>query len=167
MKTLILTFAFVIPSVLFGQLDSSVRPTAGPAPAINIKDSEVFKTANGINVILSENHKLPKVSFNLVVGAAPQMEGSMTGLSEIAGSLIKSGTTTKSKDELDAEIDYIGARLSADNNSVYLSCLTKHMDKGLAIMSDITMNANFPQSEVDRIIKQNESGLMQTKSDAG
>lgn len=167
MKTLILTFAFVIPSVLFGQLDRSVRPTAGPAPAINIKDSEVFKTANGITVILSENHKLPKVSFNLVVGSAPQMEGSITGLSEIAGSLIQSGTTTKSKDEIDADIDYIGARLSADNNSVYLSCLTKHMDKGLTIMSDITMNANFPQSEVDRIIKQNESGLMQTKSDAG
>jgi len=167
MKTLILTFAFVIPSVLFGQLDRSVRPTAGPAPAINIKDSEVFKTANGITVILSENHKLPKVSFNLVVGSAPQMEGAMTGLSEIAGSLIQSGTTTKTKDEIDGDIDYIGARLSADNNSVYLSCLTKHMDKGLAIMSDITMNANFPQSEVDRILKQNESGLMSTKSDAG
>lgn len=167
MKTLILTFAFVIPSVLFGQLDRSVRPTAGPAPAINIKDSEVFKTSNGITVILSENHKLPKVTFNLVVGSAPQIEGSKAGLSEIAGSLIQSGTTSKTKDEIDGDIDYIGARLGADNNSVYLSCLTKHMDKGLAIMSDITMNANFPQSEVDRIIKQNENGLLSTKSDAG
>lgn len=167
MKTLILTFAFVIPAVLFGQLDRSVRPAAGPAPTINIKDSEVFKTSNGITVILSENHKLPKVSFNLVVGAAPQMEGAMTGLSQIAGSLIQSGTTSKTKDQIDGDIDYIGARLNADNNSIYLSCLTKHMDKGLAIMSDITMNANFPQSEVDRIIKQNENNLMSTKSDAG
>ena len=167
MKTLILTFAFVIPSVLFGQLDRSVRPEAGPAPTINIKDSEVFKTANGITVILSENHKLPKVTFNLVVGSAPQMDGAMTGLSDIAGSLIQSGTTNKTKDEIDGEIDYIGASLGADNNSIYLSCLTKHMDKGLSIMSDIAMNANFPQSEVDRILKQNESGLMSTKSDAG
>ncbi len=167
MKTIILTFAFVIPSVLFGQLDRSVRPEAGPAPTINIKDSEVFKTANGITVILSENHKLPKVTFNLVVGSAPKMDGAMTGLSDIAGSLIQSGTINKTKDEIDGEIDYIGASLGADNNSVYLSCLTKHMDKGLSIMSDITMNANFPQSEVDRILKQNESGLMSTKSDAG
>jgi zinc protease len=167
MKTIILTFAFVIPSVLFGQLDRSVRPEAGPAPTINIKDSEVFKTANGITVILSENHKLPKVTFNLVVGSSPKMDGAMTGLSDIAGSLIQSGTTNKTKDEIDGEIDYIGASLGADNNSVYLSCLTKHMDKGLSIMSDITMNANFPQSEVDRILKQNESGLMSTKSDAG
>ncbi len=167
MKTIILTLAFVLPSVLFAQLDRSVRPEPGAAPSINIKDSEVFKTSNGITVILSENHKLPKVSFNLVVAAAPQLEGSMTGLSDIAGSLIQSGTTGRTKDELDAEIDYIGASLSADNNSIYLSCLTKHMDKGLNIMSDITMNANFPQSEVDRIIKQAESGLLATKSDAG
>lgn len=167
MKTIILTLSFIIPAVLFGQIDRSVRPNAGTAPTINIKDSEVFKTSNGITVILSENHKLPKVSFNLVVGAAPQKEGEMAGLSEIAGSLIQSGTTSKSKDELDNEIDYIGASLNADNNSVYLSCLTKHIDKGLSIMSDITMNANFPQSEVDRIIKQNESGLMSAKSDGG
>ncbi len=167
MKTIILSLAFIVPSVLFAQLDRSVRPEAGAAPAINIKDSEVFKTSNGITVILSENHKLPKVSFNLVVAAAPQVEGSMAGLSGIAGSLIQSGTTGKTKDELDAEIDYIGASLRADNNSIYLSCLTKHMDKGLSIMSDITMNANFPQSEVDRIIKQAESGLLATKSDAG
>lgn len=167
MKTIILTFAFVIPAVLFGQLDRSARPEAGPAPTINIKDSEVFKTSNGITVILSENHKLPKVSFNLVVGSAPQMEGTMAGLSEMAGSLIQSGTSNRTKDVLDSEIDYIGANLNADNNSVYLSCLTKHLDKALSIMSDVTMNANFPQSEVDRIIKQNESGLMSTKSDAG
>ena len=32
-------------------------------------------------------------------------------------------------------------------------------------MSDVLLNANFPQSEVDRIIKQNESGLLATKSD--
>jgi predicted Zn-dependent peptidase len=34
-------------------------------------------------------------------------------------------------------------------------------------MTDVLMNANFPQSEVDRIIKQNESDLTYTKSDAG
>ena len=34
-------------------------------------------------------------------------------------------------------------------------------------MSDVLMNADFPQSEVDRIISQNESNLTSTKSDAG
>ena len=166
MKKYILSIALVLPAVLFGQLDRSVRPTAAKAPAINIKDSEVFKLDNGLTVILSENHKLPKVTFNVVMGAKPSLEGDQAGLSEVAGSLIMSGTSNKSKDELDREADYIGARLSADNNSMYLSCLTKHIDKGLSLMSDILMNANFPQSEVDRIIKQNESSLLSLQSDA-
>ncbi|MDG1146692.1 MAG: insulinase family protein [Crocinitomicaceae bacterium] len=166
MKNYILSIALVLPAILFGQLDRSVRPTAAKAPVINIKDSEVFKLKNGLTVILSENHKLPKVTFNLAVGAKPRLEGNQSGLSELAGSLIMSGTLKKSKDELDREVDYIGARLSADNNSIYLSCLTKHIDKGLTLMSDILMSANFPQSEVDRIIKQHESSLLSLQSDA-
>jgi zinc protease len=166
MKIYILSIALVLPAVLFGQLDRSVRPAAAKAPVINIKDSEVFKLENGLTVILSENHKLPKVTFNLVMGAKPSLEGNQAGLSELAGSLIMSGTLKKSKDELDREVDYIGARISADNNSIYLSCLTKHIDKGLTLMSDILMNVTFPQSEVDRIIKQNESSLLSLQSDA-
>lgn len=167
MKKLIISLGLIVPTALFGQIDRSAMPKAGPAPTINIEDSEVFTTPNGITVILSENHKIPKVSFNLVMGATPKVEGTKAGLSEVAGSLIMSGTSTRSKDQIDNEIDMIGARLSADNNSIRLSCLTKHMDKGLSLMSDVTMNANFPQSEVDRIISMNESSLMAAKSDEG
>ncbi|MCH2225483.1 MAG: insulinase family protein [Crocinitomicaceae bacterium] len=167
MKKYIIALGLLAPTVLFGQIDRSIRPEASPAPTININDSEVFTTKNGITVILSENHKLPRVSFNLVMGSNPELEGIMAGLSDIAGSLIMSGTSSRTKDQLDNQIDYIGASLSADKNSMYLSCLTKHMDKGLTLMSDVLQNANFPQSEVDRIISQNKSGLLATKSDAG
>lgn len=168
MKIAFITLLMVAPIVVFGQqLNRSIRPEAAPAPVINIKDSEVFTASNGMTVILSENHKLPKVSFDLVMGASPQLEKEKTGLSEIAGSLLLSGTANRSKDELDNEIDYIGARLSADHNSIRVSCLTKHMDKAVGILSDVLLNASFPQEEVDRIIKQNESGLIATKSDPG
>ena len=41
------------------------------------------------------------------------------------------------------------------------------MDAGLSLMTDLLMNSNFPQSEVDRIISLNESSLMAAKSDEG
>lgn len=167
MNKIILSLGLLIPTMLFGQLDRSIRPKPAKAPAINIKDSEVFKTENGITVILSENHKLPKVSFSISMGSSPMVEGDITGLADFAGSLIMSGTDSRTKDELDAEKDYIGASLNASNSSLYLSCLKKHMDKGLTLMSDILQNANFPQSEVDRIRSQYESNLASAKSDAG
>jgi zinc protease len=167
MKKLIIIAGLILPSFLFGQLDRSIRPTPAKAPTINIKDSEVFTTANGITVILSENHKLPRVSFALSMGSDPRIEGTKAGMSDMSGSLILSGTTNRTKDQLDNEKDYIGASIDASKSSISLSCLTKHIDKGLALMSDVLMNANFPQSEFDRIKKQNESGLLSAKSDPG
>lgn len=163
----ILYIGLLLPSILFGQLDRSIVPIAGKAPVINIKDSEVFTTDNGITVILSENHNLPKVSFRLVTDSSPMVEGQKAGLSSIAGELIMSGTTNRSKDQLDNEKDYIGATLNADNQIISLSCLTKHLDKGLALMSDIMMNANFPVSEFDRVKNQNIDNLLAAKSDPG
>ncbi|MEN9441818.1 MAG: hypothetical protein RLZ33_1895 [Bacteroidota bacterium] len=167
MKKLFILTGLLVPAVLFGQLDRSVRPAAAKAPTINIKDSEVFTTANGITVILSENHKLPKIAFNFVMGSDPITEGNKAGLSELAGSLVLSGTSSRSKDKLDGEKDYIGATLEASESNLYLSCLTKHMDKGLELMSDVFYNANFPESEFDRVKKQNESNLLSAKSDPG
>lgn len=164
MKKFIIAIALAAPALSWAQVDRSVIPAPGKAPAINIKDSEIFTTSNGITVILSENHKIPKVTFDLVVGPGPLMEGGKAGLSDLAGSLIMSGTSTMSKDELDAKVDYIGADLNADRNSLTMTCLTKHMDTGLGLMSDVLLNANFPQSEVDRIVKQFESSLISAKA---
>ncbi len=167
MKNLIIILVALFPALVWGQIDRSIRPTAGPAPTINIKNSEVFKTSNGITVILSENHSIPKVSFDLVMDSDPILEKEKAGLANIAGEMIKSGTSNRDKDKLDNEIDYIGASLSADQNSIFLSCLSKYTDKGLELMTDILFNANFPQSEFDRIVKQYESGLKAQKSNPG
>lgn len=167
MNKVLLFAGLMMPAILFGQIDRSVRPSAAKAPTINIKDSQVFTTENGITVILSENHTLPRVAFNMVMGNDPVLEGPKAGLSEMAGSLIMSGTTNRDKDQLDKEIDYIGASLDASSENIFLSCLTKHMDKGLTLMSDVLYNASFPMSEFERIKKQNESGLLSAKSDPG
>lgn len=149
----------------FGQVDRTHAPEPGPAPEINIADPNVFTLDNGMKVILSSNHDIPKVSFNLVMGSDPRLEGKKAGLSELAGDLLLSGTDNRTKDELDKEKDFIGASLFASSSSIYLSCLTKHMDKGLDIMTDVMQNANFPEDEFDRIKKQYESNLLSVKTD--
>lgn len=150
---------------IFGQLDRSVMPKAGPAPEINIPDPIIFKLENGITVILSENHKTPRFSANLVMGSDPTLEKDKAGLADIAGQLILSGTSSMNKDELDKAIDMMGVQFSADGNSVFASGLSKHKQKMLEILTQVVRTANFPQSEFDRIIKQSESALTMTKSD--
>lgn len=167
MKSLYLLLALILTNSVFAQLDRSQRPAPAAAQTINIPASQVFTTSNGITVILSENHKIPKVSIELSLGNTPRLEGNKAGLADFTGSLLMSGTTTRSKDQLDREIDFIGADLSAGSSSMYLGCLTKHLSKGLDLMTDVLYNANFPESEVERVRKQNLSGLQSTKADAG
>lgn len=168
MKNIFLTTLMSCFLLTFGiaQLDRTVAPTPGPAPKINIPKSDIFKLDNGLTVIVSSNRKQPKVSFNLVVSSDPRLEGNKTGLSDLTGELLLSGTTSRDKDQLDNEKDFIGATLAASNDNVYMSCLTKHMDKGLTLMLDVIKNASFPESEFTRVKKQYESSLANVSTDA-
>ena len=149
-----------------GQIDRSIRPKPAAAPQIQLKATESWTTENGITVILSENHKLPKVTFDLTLGNSAELEGAKAGLSDLAGSLVMSGTSNRSKDQLDKEVDFLGASLSASATNVSLSLLTKHMDQGLTLMADVVMNAAFPESEFRRISDQMRSGMVSLKSEA-
>ena len=165
MKKIIYLVFLSLSVQVSAQLDRSIMPKPANAAPIQLKESEVFTTKNGIIVILSENHKLPKVSFDLTLGYTPGMEGAKAGLGELTGSLIMSGTKNRTKDMLDKEIDFIGASLTANSTNLYLSTLTKHMEKGLEVMSDLTSNANFPTSEFERVVKQYQSSLLSVKSE--
>lgn len=166
MKFLLSFVLLCAVSLVYGQLDRSIMPKPAPAPEIQIKPTETWTTANGITVILSENHKLPKVTFDLTLGSGASLEGEKAGLSELAGSLVMSGTSSRSKDQLDKEIDFLGASLSASASNVYLSVLTKHLDQGLSLMADVTKNASFPEDEFNRISDQLRSGMVSLKSEA-
>ena len=128
--TLSLLVALALSSIN-AQLDRSIMPKAASPTPIQLKESTVWTTKNGMVVILSEDHKLPKVSFDLTLGYNPGLEESKAGLNELTGSLIMSGTQNRSKDQLDKEIDFIGATINASASNIYLSTLTKHLEKGM------------------------------------
>lgn len=143
----------------------SMAPKAGPARAIEIGTSTNFTLANGLKVIVVENHKLPQISYQLTIDRDPALEKEKSGLSSIAGSLLATGTTTKSKAEIDEAVDYIGANLSTNGTGGFASSLTKHTDKILGLFSDVILKPSFPQNEFDKIKTQTLSGLQTEKDD--
>lgn len=146
-------------------LDRSKRPEPGPAPVIKIGEAESFVLANGLKVFVVENHKIPRISYQLVLDYDPLLEGEYAGYVSFAGQLMRTGTTTKSKDEIDEAIDFIGARLNTSPDGLYASCLTRHNETLLGIMSDIIMNASFKAEELEKIRTQTLSSLEADKND--
>ncbi len=162
---LFLTLMFIATGVQAQEDFRKNPPEPGPAPEIHLADHENFTLDNGLNVILVENHKLPTLSVQLFVDVPIHSEGESVGLSSIAGQLLSSGTTRRSKAEIDEAIDFIGASLSSSSNGVFGSSLSKHRETLLEIMSEVLLQPAFPEEEFEKIKTQTESGLAANETD--
>ncbi|MBN1299926.1 MAG: insulinase family protein [Melioribacteraceae bacterium] len=150
---------------VYSQIDRSKVPEPGPAPEIQIGDYESFTLSNGLQVFVVENHKLPRVAFSLVLHRDPVLENENAGYISITGQLLRTATKTRTKDQLDEEIDFIGASISTSPAGVFASSLSKHTEKLLDLMSDVVLNAVFKQEELDKIKKQTISGIKASQDD--
>lgn len=146
-------------------LDRSMVPTPGPAPQIQLGQADQFVLENGLKVIVVENHKLPRVSFQLTVDNDPILEGEKAGYLSLAGDLMRTGSTSMSKAEIDEAVDFIGGSLSTSSGGMYAASLKKHEDELLKIMSEILLNPTFPEEELEKARKQMISGLASEKTD--
>ena len=146
-------------------VDRTTAPVPGPAPEVQLGDYETFKLENGLTVIVVENKKLPQISAQLLVDVDPVLEGDNAGYVSMTGDLLRAGTTTKSKSEIDEEVDFIGATLSTYMNGIYASSLKKHQDKLFSLMSDVLLNPTFPEDELEKLITRTKSGLVSEKDD--
>ena len=126
----------------------------------NLPPFETFKLDNGLNVIFVEQHEVPKVHLDLVVGgsnaAAPPEQ---QGVADLMADLLTKGTTTRSAAQLAETIEAVGGSLDSNAalewTSVSADVLTP--DTGLAfdLVNDIAQHATFPQKEFD--VAQNQT----------
>ncbi len=147
------------------QVDRSKAPLPGPAPEIKIGNYESFQLKNGLKVFVVENHTLPRVTYSLVFKHDPILEKGDAGYVEMAGELIGTATKTRTKDQLDEEVDFIGATLNASSSSVYAETLKKYNNKLLDLMSDVVLNSVLKQDELEKLRKQFLSALAAAKTD--
>ncbi len=166
MKKIYLSLFTVLFTFLsIAQVDRSKMPEPGPAPVVDLGETKSFTLENGLKVFVVQNDKLPKVSFSLRLDVDPIKEGNKAGTSDLAGDLMSKGTTTKTKDEINFAVDFIGARFGTSASSVFGSSLKKHQEKLLSIMADVVMNSDFKQEELDKLKTQYLSGIQSEKDD--
>ena len=164
--SLLLALTVAFPAAILGQIDRSMAPEPGPAPEIVLGDYSVETLENGLTLIVVENHKLPRVSYRLTLDVDPIFEGAKAGYVGMAGSLMRQGTTTRSKAEIDEAVDRIGASLGTSGLGMNGRCLVQHSETLLELMSDILMNPSFPEEELEKERKQMMSGFASSATDA-
>lgn len=132
------------------QAQDRPQPKAGPAPTININKPQSFVLKNGLKVLVVENHKLPRVSFNLTLDNPPYAEGTKKGVSDILSSMIGNGTETMTKDAFNEEIDFLGANINFYASGASANGLSRYSKRILELMADGTLNPLFVQEEFEK-----------------
>jgi zinc protease len=143
-----------------------------PLREIQIPKVDETTLPNGLKVYLLENHELP-----LVRGLALVRTGNLfdppdkVGLASATGSLIRSGgTTAKSGDQLDEELENIAAsvesQISESYGSVSFSTLKERTDEVLAAFHDVLTSPAFREDKLDLIKTQMRSGIARRNDDA-
>lgn len=145
----------------------SSAPKPGPARKIELGKSEQFTLKNGLEVIVVENHKLPRISAQVFVNVPVASEGDKAGVSQLAGQVLETGTKNRTKTEIDQSIDFIGASINSNANGVAGSGLSRHTETIIELMADIILNPSFPEEEFDKLKNQTLSGITIGKDDPG
>ena len=136
-------------------------PEPGPAPEIQLGDFNDFTLDNGLQVVLVENHKLPRVSYQLFVDVPPHLEGDYAGAQQMLGSMLRRATTDMTKEEIDEAIDFIGASLSTSGSGAYASTISKYKEDVIKLMADVVLKAEFPETEFKKVKEDTKAGLAQ------
>ncbi|HBD25362.1 pitrilysin family protein [Flavobacterium sp.] len=132
------------------QAQDRPQPKAGPAPTININKPQSFVLKNGLKVLVVENHKLPRVSFNLTLDNPPYAEGNKKGVSDILSGMLGNGTETITKDVYNEEIDFLGADINFYASGASGNGLSRYSKRSLELMADGALNPLFDKAEFEK-----------------
>jgi len=163
MKNSFFSFFFLCAlSMGIAQIDRSQQPPSGPAPSIAIGDPQKMVLDNGLTLLVVENHKLPQVSVSLRMDRPLQPEGDKVGAESLLSSMMGKGSQQTPKDDFEAEIDFMGARLSFSENGAYANSLKRYFPRVLELLSQATLDPLFLEEEFK---KEKEKALEGLRAD--
>jgi zinc protease len=139
-------------------------PPPAPAKEVRFPAFQEKTLANGLRVVVIEQHEQPLVSLRLLVKAGrsyePQGKG---GLAEATAALLTKGTATRSAQQLAEAIDFVGGNINAnagiDAGYVTAGVTADQLDLGFDLLADVVLHPTFPQDEVDRWRRQALSNI--------
>ncbi len=150
-------------------------PTERPPQPLAARDIkfppyQIQTLPNGLQVVVVMHHEQPSVSMRLLVrvGTASDPKDQM-GMAHLTASLLDQGTTTRSAQEMNDDVDFIGGVMGAGAGSdltfVQMIVMKDSFEKGMRMLSDMARHPAFSPAEIDRQRQQTMSGLQVSLED--
>lgn len=149
-------------------LDRTQPPAAGPVKAFRFPAFVHQRLRHGLDVYAARIDRVPLVGLELLSRAGSMFDPvEASGLASLHGELLSEGTALRSGREIAAQVEYLGGSLGsgAGWNGAYVEAglLSRHLDAGLELLTDIVRHANFPEDEIDRLRQRRSTDLLRRR----
>ncbi|MEA2562240.1 MAG: zinc protease [Acidobacteriota bacterium] len=163
-----LAIAFVATSAFAQQ--KQTPPPPKPAKEIHFPAFEEKTLANGLRVVVIEQHETPSISLRLLFpGGKVHTPAGKAGLADATAALIREGTATRSSQQIAQAIDTVGGELNTnaalESGFATVRATSDQIDLGLDLLSDVILRPSFPAEELERWRSQTLSGLQIQQTD--
>lgn len=158
-----------LPLLALQTLDRGKTPPPGKPPVLRVPAWTKSKLANGAELIVSEKHDLPLVSFTITfLGGSNQFDAlDRTGIGSLAASMMSEGTKTRDGDALSNALQLLGTAvntsISGETGSIGFLATTGKFAATLDVLADMLVNSTFPAGALERQRAQRLVALSQAK----
>ncbi len=151
-------------------LDRKKVPPPGSIPALRVPVWTKTTLANGAELLVSEKHDLPLISFSITfLGGADQFEpAGRQGTAMLTAALLSEGTKTRDGEALSNALQLLGTSVNAvvggETGSINFVSTAAKFPATLNLLSDMLVNSTFPAAGLDRLRGQRLVALTQARA---
>ena len=154
-------------------LDRKKIPPPAKTPELRVPAWTKSTLANGADLIVSEKHDLPLISFSITfLGGADQFEpAGKQAVASLTAALLSEGTQTRDAESLSNALQLLGTTVNAsvgsESGSISFRSTAAKFPATLAILADMLVNPTFPAAGLERLRGQRLVQLTQARAQPG
>ncbi|MDB4898902.1 MAG: peptidase domain protein [Gemmatimonadetes bacterium] len=151
--------------------DLTRPPALGPAPTLRLPAIITRQLANGLSIVVVEQHELPLADVILEMRTGGEAEpANRAGTALLTAAMLPEGTTSRSALQIADQAAYLGVRIGAssgwEQSTVSLHTTTAQLDSALALFADVALHPAFQSADLERVRKVRLTALQQQRDRA-
>ncbi|HVT04159.1 MAG TPA: pitrilysin family protein [Thermoanaerobaculia bacterium] len=126
-----------------------------PSPANIQRNIQRFVLSNGATLFVLEVKRTPTVSMSVDFrGGRIREDRRSAGLTQLMTRVMRRGTTGRTAEEIDEEIEFLGTQIGIGVDDDYfgfsLDILRRHFRHGVEILADVLLHPTFPADRLEQ-----------------
>lgn len=151
--------------------DLSIRPALGPPPALRVPPIHSRQLANGLMIVVVEQHELPLADAILQIRTGGESDPpERVGTASLLAAMLTEGTSSRTSLQIADQEAFLGIRLGAgsgwEQSTVSLHTTTAQLDSALALFADVALHPAVPAQDLERVRRERLTGLKQLRDQA-